>query len=62
MADKAELALSDGRSMLLSQTISADGARYDNKDESFVFWNKGDTAFVEEGNKATFTDCVLKKR
>ena len=36
------------------------GARYANADESFVFWNKGDTAFVTEGaaDTMTFKDCV----
>ncbi|MGZ8548999.1 MAG: DUF333 domain-containing protein [Sulfuricurvum sp.] len=56
--DKAELILSDGRHMLLLHAISASGARYANTDESFVFWNKGDTAFIEENNKSTFKECV----
>ena len=56
--DKVELTLSDGRHMLLLQAISASGARYANTDESFVFWNKGNTAFIEEGNKTTFKDCI----
>jgi len=56
--DKAELTLSDGRHMLLLQAISASGARYANTDESFVFWNKGNTAFIEESNKTTFKDCI----
>jgi len=56
--DKAELNLSDGRHMLLLQAISASGARYANTDESFVFWNKGNTAFIEESNKSTFKDCI----
>ena len=56
--DKAELNLSDGRHMLLLQAISASGARYANTDESFVFWNKGNTAFIEESNKTTFKDCI----
>ena len=29
--------------------MSGSGARYANKDESFVFWNKGNTAFITEG-------------
>src|SRR4051812_36741869 len=37
----AALTLSDGRSMTIHQTISADGVRYANADESFVFWTKG---------------------
>jgi len=57
-ADKAELTLSDGRHMLLLQAISASGARYANTDESFVFWNKGNTAFIAENHKTTFKDCI----
>jgi membrane-bound inhibitor of C-type lysozyme len=61
-ADKVDLKLSDGRSMTLPQAMAASGARYANKDESFVFWNKGDTAFVTEGKdgKETFSGCVTK--
>ncbi|MEI7480174.1 MAG: DUF333 domain-containing protein [bacterium] len=47
--------------MTLPQVISASGARYANTDESFVFWNKGDTAFVNEGDKQTYVDCNLEK-
>jgi len=57
-SDKVELTLSDGRNMLLNQAVSASGARYANTDESFVFWNKGDTAFVTEGDQTTFKDCA----
>ena len=56
--DRVELNLSDKRNMLLLQSISASGARYTNSDESFVFWNKGNTAFITEGDKTTFVDCV----
>lgn len=52
------LELSDGRSLELPQTISASGARYANADESFVFWNKGNTAFVEERGELSFADCL----
>jgi len=45
-----KIVLSDGLSFDLSQTISADGSRYANSDESFVFWSKGDYAFVRENN------------
>lgn len=57
---KVALVLSDGRSLTVPQAISASGARYANKDESFVFWNKGNTAFVTEGAPAvqTFSNCV----
>lgn len=52
------LNLSDGRVMTLPQAISASGARYANEDESFVFWNKGDTAFIDEGGVFTFENCL----
>ncbi len=55
------LTLSDGRIMTLKQTISADGGRYANSDESIVFWNKGDTAFIQENGKETFSNCVVSK-
>ncbi len=57
---KVDLTLSDGRSMSLPQTLSGSGIRYANADETFVFWSKGDTAFVTEGadGKETFADCV----
>ena len=44
-------------------SISASGARYANKDETFVFWNKGDTAFVTEGKdgKETYSGCAVAK-
>ncbi|MDD5152435.1 MAG: DUF333 domain-containing protein [Candidatus Pacebacteria bacterium] len=60
-SEKVELTLSDGRNMLLPQAVSASGARYTNSDESFVFWNKGDTAFVNEGDQTTFKDCGITK-
>ena len=59
-ADRVELTLSDGRNMLLPQGVSASGARYANEDESFVFWNKGDTAFIEEGNTTTYQNCIVE--
>lgn len=55
--NRVMLQLSDGRSIVVEQAISADGARYANSDESFVFWNKGDTAFIQEGQSTTFADC-----
>ena len=58
--NRVELNLSDGRKVNLDQTISADGARYANWDKSFVFWNKGNTAFVQEGSATAYTDCVEK--
>jgi membrane-bound inhibitor of C-type lysozyme len=62
-ADRVELKLSDGRDLKLPQAMSGSGARYANKDESLVFWNKGDTAFITEGagGKETFSGCVVAK-
>jgi membrane-bound inhibitor of C-type lysozyme len=62
-ADKITLSLSDERSMELPQVISGSGTRYANADESFVFWSKGDTAFITEGSdeNLTFKDCVAAK-
>ena len=57
------LKLSDGRSLTLPQAMSGSGARYANADETLVFWNKGDTAFITEGpgeGKETYSGCVVK--
>lgn len=55
--------LSDGRKFSLPQTLSASGTRYADSSGAFVFWSKGDTAFVEEGPSQTVTyrDCVQKR-
>lgn len=58
-----DLKLSDGRSMSVPHAISASGARYATHDESFVFWNKGDTAFITEGATSsieTYSNCQLQ--
>jgi membrane-bound inhibitor of C-type lysozyme len=52
-----DLTLSDGRRVTLSQVASGSGARYATADESFVFWNKGRTAFVTEAGKQTYGGC-----
>ncbi|MBI2739628.1 MAG: MliC family protein [Rhodospirillales bacterium] len=58
------LTLADGKKLALPQTLSGSGIRYANEDETFVFWSKGDTAFVEEGRNQTVTykDCVGRKK
>ncbi len=48
------------RKISLPRAMSGSGARYAKADESMVFWNKGDTAFVEENGVTTFKDCALK--
>lgn len=61
-SDKVDLVLSDGRTESLPQTMSGSGIRYANADGSFVFWSKGDTAFITEGTDAnappTFANCI----
>jgi membrane-bound inhibitor of C-type lysozyme len=52
-SNSVELKRSDGRSFNVPQTLSGSGARYANSDETFVFWNKGDTAFITEGQQQT---------
>lgn len=53
------LTLSYGHHMTLPQTISADGARYANDDESFIFWNKGNGAFVlENDQEKSYSGCI----
>jgi len=59
-ADQVKLKLSDGRDLTLPHAISADGARYANADESVVFWNKGDTAFLTENGKETYSGCATE--
>ncbi len=60
-ASSVVLKLSDGRTLTLPQTISGSGARYATADASIVFWNKGNTSFVEEGGKTTFDGCATRR-
>ncbi|MDE2019271.1 MAG: MliC family protein [Patescibacteria group bacterium] len=53
-----DLVLSDGTKISLPRAMSASGARYAKADESFVFWNKGDTAFITENGTTTYSNCV----
>jgi membrane-bound inhibitor of C-type lysozyme len=59
MTDGAEITLSDGRTMNLTQAVSADGGRYANSDESFVFGTKGNGAFVTENATTTYANCIV---
>lgn len=53
------LRFSDGEMKMLAETISADGVRYANATESFVFWNKGNTVMVlENDQEKSFTGCI----
>jgi membrane-bound inhibitor of C-type lysozyme len=58
--DGVKLLLSDGRTETLPHALSADGARYANSDESFVFWNKGNGAFITEQGTTTYSGCETK--
>lgn len=52
--------LSDTRTFDLPQTISADGTRYANQGDAFVFWNKGNGVLIlENGVEANYKGCVL---
>jgi len=52
--------LSDGRNFNLARTISADGGRYANPDESFIFWDKGNTVLVlENGAEKDYKECLI---
>jgi hypothetical protein len=53
----ADIALSDGRSMSLAQSRSADGAQYESADASFAFWTNGDRARIVE-NKKEIAQCI----
>ncbi|MDT0174966.1 MliC family protein [Pantoea sp. RRHST58] len=50
----------DGQPLTLKRAISASGARYSDSDEKYVFWTKGDTAFIERDDKIVVNDCQLQ--
>jgi len=54
------LTLSDGRTKTLPQAASGSGSRYAEADDTFVFWGKGNTAFITEGGSQTqtYTGCI----
>ena len=56
---RVELTFSDASPMSLPQVLSANGARYANSNQSFVFWIKGNGAQVlENGDQVNYTNCV----
>lgn len=59
--DGAKIMMGNGETFYLARTISGSGARYANIDESFVFWNKGDSAFIERGGVRILNSCEVKK-
>ncbi|MGB9681161.1 MAG: MliC family protein [Minisyncoccia bacterium] len=57
---KVKIFLSDGRKIELNQTVSADGSRYANQDESFIFWSKGNGVLVlENNNERNYKGCIV---
>lgn len=52
------LRLSDERTLTLPQTISGSGVRYANASESIIFWNKGNTAMLQEGGEDSYKNCT----
>lgn len=48
----------DGKPLTLVQTVAASGTRY--SDGTYVFWSKGNSAFVERNNKIVINDCELQ--
>jgi len=58
-----KIVLSDGRIFNLPQTISADGTRYANSDESFIFWGKGNGALILEDNvEKSYIGCIVEAK
>jgi len=53
-----ELILGDGRHLTLAQTISGSGIRYATSNETFIFWSKGNGAFIAENDVQTYSECV----
>lgn len=49
----------DGKTQNLKVGMTGSGVRYTNIDESYVFWNKGDSAFIQMNGKTIHDDCKL---
>jgi membrane-bound inhibitor of C-type lysozyme len=55
----AILELSDGRTLELKETPSADGQRFANDDATFIFWVNGNGALILENNEErSYVGCV----
>ena len=48
----------DGQPLTLTEQPSASGARY--SDGTYVFWSKGDSAFIERNQRIIVNDCQLQ--
>lgn len=57
---KSEVSLIlDGQALVLKQQPAASGTRYG--DGHYVFWSKGDSAFIERNDKIIINDCQLQQ-
>ncbi len=57
--DKQQVSfIMDGKPLTLTQTLAASGTRY--SDDNYVFWSKGDGAFIERNKKVVVNDCLLQ--
>lgn len=55
----ASFRLDGEQEIYLTQTLSADGVRYANPEESLIFWSKGDGLLIlENGKEGAYTNCV----
>ncbi|RWR03547.1 hypothetical protein ED28_00765 [[Pantoea] beijingensis] len=45
----------DGTPLKLKQVVAASGSRY--TDGNYVFWSKGDAAFIQRNDKIIVNDC-----
>lgn len=55
-SNSASVDLSDGRHLVLPQTVSADGARY--QQGAVLLVTKGDQAFLQENGVTTYGNCL----
>jgi membrane-bound inhibitor of C-type lysozyme len=54
------LDLPDSRSFTLLEKTSTSGTRYANEGDEIVFWNKGDTTFLEEKGVEILSNCIAE--
>lgn len=41
--------------------MSASGVKYAKNEDQFIFWSKGDSAFILENDVMTYRDCKSRK-
>jgi membrane-bound inhibitor of C-type lysozyme len=55
--DIVTLNLSDDGELVLARSASGSGTRYINRDETIIFWNQGESSYLEEDGVETYTNC-----